>query len=803
MSWLLLMSVYHFDPSIVAYSNDVCRSDVSVADIRPLGCGSCFGLCGRYAVGECACDIACTLHKDCCVDFEDQCPGIADNISLSPSEISCVTIIKSTHGEYGWTGATASIHMVSSCSREVAACEYNFDDAEHVLQYGGPVFQETHNITYVSAKCALCNGASVKDLQPFPAVMTCPDAKSNSHSPLNDEISNDSTTFVQWLRSSNAVCYISFSLHAANRICSAKTIDTCPGNCSNADLVALCAVSMTDHVMHAEGHLDDTYRNIYCALCNGMNLSQVRCGSSKRLATYPAGVFSLSLLFDLSQNFDMNVQINKVENDVNFFIPEATQSEEIDIGPTCNHLNHHCDQMTILSLVYAIDFLEHGNRADAFERNLRNKVLPSLLTAGDGDISFRSFNSTVVTQSWKCDASLKNSYITHFKSSSEEPLKGDTRYIICNKLTAMIGDMFAGALDQIYLQSIMQTLVLDNEMVSVFTSQCKMHSCTGVSLSWSDFQIRYQGLFPPECMSDIYQNDLSSKSASISVCIENKRQSVGKRIPDSLGYISISLSIVSVVCLAARLCLQKCNTSYHTKSGRMQFQLAISLILGNILLLVSPLAKNIQHLCAVLAILKHLLFISTFIWMTIISISAWRTFRRPRNLSKALVNSTLGMRFTILAWLFPALVTSVIYVLDFIIPDHPLSPGFGGDVCWFTKWLPLLFLFIIPVCGSIGVNIILYILVGVSLRGTFNDANNVDISAKRHQYTVYLKLFLLMGVTWSSLFLVTDYDGMWYIFVILNSSQGIYIFIAFVPGKIWLWEIIQTLRPHCDDRVTD
>ena len=116
------------------------------------------------------------------------------------------------------------------------------------------------------------------------------------------------------------------------------------------------------------------------------------------------------------------------------------------------------------------------------------------------------------------------------------------------------------------------------------------------------------------------------------ICMKNENQSTITKVSEGLGYATIVLSTLSLFCIALRLILQAFYKPYHTSPGKMQFQLSLALVLANVLLLTSPLAVNIPHVCAIVGALKHTCFISLFCWMTCISADAWRMFR-PSNIT--------------------------------------------------------------------------------------------------------------------------------------------------------------------------
>jgi integrin beta 3 len=92
------------------------------------------------------------------------------------------------------------------------------------------------------------------------------------------------------------------------------------------------------------------------------------------------------------------------------------------------------------------------------------------------------------------------------------------------------------------------------------------------------------------------------------------------------------------------------------------------------------------------------------------------------------------------------------------------------------------YLFALPVAAIVLLNIILFIRVILQMRNT----SKVQIDTNRQQFFhIYAKLSTLTGCAWmfgfcSYFFTIAALD---YMFIILNASQGLFLFFAFVANK--------------------
>ena len=118
-------------------------------------------------------------------------------------------------------------------------------------------------------------------------------------------------------------------------------------------------------------------------------------------------------------------------------------------------------------------------------------------------------------------------------------------------------------------------------------------------------------------------------------------------------------------------------------------------------------------------------------------------------------------------------------------------PTFGGIRCWFTQRIALLTYFGLPIAISIMLNICLYTLTSLNLRRAFKDKKSRKTQQNEQHFLVYVRLFVLMGFTWIFGFLsaFTDEVAIDFVFVILTSLQGVFLFVSFVCNKRVLNEL--------------
>ena len=649
MNCLMLILLYHLVRYNTADTTDNCRSGVNIADNKPLGCESCTGRCGQKFEG-CSCDIACIVYQDCCSDFQNQCPqlhttGIINAADFIISGSSCVSIRKTLYGGSSVPfGVLTHGLMVTKCLSDNVDCEYSFEDIPTILRLGAPVFHRIYNVTYVNGKCARCNGIPAQNLEQLPMELACnsPPILDLYSDESYQNIFDSSVSLIEDLMASGVECYASFSFFETLRGCSLATIRSCPNYCLNTNLTKLCTASGIDQIADTSVEKRPVYKNIYCALCNGVNMSMIQCQGRKIPSADPPSSFSLSLHFNLNHNYDVHMEIKTLRCKENGIFPGGLDCRRAndEFGSTSS--NHTCSKILNFSLVQSFGDFKDKNDCNTVGTQYISETLSAVFLVESIGTNDHSPNSTCISWFWKCKVSSDNNFAMFITFSGRDMFKEDKTTILQTKLSTLMWNLSDVVIHEVDLKFVSYSIVFGMEKITVFRNQGQMEDCTGITLSWDDYQL--ENIHPSllQCLADVYQSDL--KEFGSIVCVENMESLINVRMDYGLGYLSITLSMISLLCLIIRLCLQECNISFQTKSGKIQFHLALSLVFGIVFLLTSPLAKQLKYLCSILAGLKYLCFLSSFVWMTSISISLWFTFR-PHNLSTA-VDSVVSTEAT-------------------------------------------------------------------------------------------------------------------------------------------------------------
>lgn len=335
-----------------------------------------------------------------------------------------------------------------------------------------------------------------------------------------------------------------------------------------------------------------------------------------------------------------------------------------------------------------------------------------------------------------------------------------------------------------------------NHAPDTVTSSSNSTMCAGVSIMESEFIHGTDNTLTVITTGHVYEAHEYILQNNSAILCYNESDYGGQVVlfstANTLGITTIVLSSLSLLCLTIRILLQPVRKQYDTFPGRLQCNLVCAMALATALLLFSPLAVDVENLCAILAGFKYMAYLATFFWMTCVAANTWWVLRpsracMPDNPHRSLLKHVLP------TWLFPFIMLIVAYTLDHTDIPVKYRPQFGGLACWFTQRSALMYYFFVPVAICIVINTVLFILTSIALRQAFQNSASVRSTRGRSsEFRVYAKLFILMGLTWTVGFVAAwvNTEEVWYMFVCLNASQGIYIFIFFVLDIKWFVRVL-------------
>ncbi|XP_061079235.1 adhesion G protein-coupled receptor E3-like [Conger conger] len=235
----------------------------------------------------------------------------------------------------------------------------------------------------------------------------------------------------------------------------------------------------------------------------------------------------------------------------------------------------------------------------------------------------------------------------------------------------------------------------------------------------------------------------------------------------NLFCMCVGLAFLALAILTFLLC------TWNPKiNNTARLHLCICLFLGHLLFLVGVSRSENAVVCAVIAGTLHFLFLSGFVWMLLETL---QLFLLVRSLSKVQVIQKEGLRALYLLLIGYGAPLVVVGVSAAVFSD-----GYGSkDSCWLSTDRNFRWSFIGPVCAIISLNCISFCVILWTLQPTLANMKS-DVSQSRDTRLIVFKIvaqFLILGCTWILGFFQSS-TMLKYLFIILNSQQGTFIFIV-------------------------
>ncbi|XP_036393771.1 adhesion G protein-coupled receptor E2-like [Megalops cyprinoides] len=243
-----------------------------------------------------------------------------------------------------------------------------------------------------------------------------------------------------------------------------------------------------------------------------------------------------------------------------------------------------------------------------------------------------------------------------------------------------------------------------------------------------------------------------------------------------LKWISMIALSVGLLCLAlAILTFILCRWNPKV-SNTARLNLSICLFLAHLLfLLVQSFLSHIQKhklVCAVISGVLHFLFLSSFVWMFL---EALQLFLLVRNLQEVRVIQREGIHWGFLLLIGYGIPCLVVGVSAGLVPK-----GYGSDQCWLKADKGFRWSFLGPVCFVLAVNVILFITIIGYLRFALASQNK-EISQLKDTRMMVVKIlfqFIILGCPWILGFFVNNSKMLEYLFLLITSQQGTFIFLV-------------------------
>ncbi|XP_076312276.1 uncharacterized protein LOC143225922 [Tachypleus tridentatus] len=715
----------------------VTLASVTFDEINRLG-PSCLNSCLTYNSGNsnntstsesCYCDNECAVYRDCCLDAKTvrQQPQDSPWHCISKDEYTGVFLRATCKPK--WQGDQM---IRKSCENTISDDQY--DPIRHL-----PVTNPNTGVTYRNYYCAICNDDTSYDMVLWKLLLKCPFLnfyiiyrQNLTFEYVRDNLEYHDSKWGIWLDGDDDKlrfydCSVKFQmpddLTPNLRPCVRNLISECAWNWNISDVKEKCSY-YTSVVYHE----DNAYRNVHCALCNHVNLSELSCSK-----------------------IESNIVMYRT------FYPRAF-SMLLDV-------NEHSG-----SVVGTVTLCRNGEIFDPFFRKCRNIVC--------GFSWYEPQNGKCVALKAQPSSTFDQNSVTT-TMISETDVNNDcftTNVTLKNRCTSLHQNNSEIA-SKLPPATTNQSIVYGTDFLS----------CIKVSFDEDEYiLLNNQSVYIPKYEHVYNKSSYVIHKRSLLVCAHYLNQSSVHEGKFSIymGYVTIIGLGISIICLFLHFVVFLMISDLHNLSGRNLVSLASALFCAYFCFVVGQLNILSPLACTVVAILTYYFFLASFLWMNALAFDVWSTLRSATQELRVSSGNKWPkfIGYSLYSWLSPVILvilSTIIEQLEYVPENY--KPGFGIYQCWFGHKRALSLFFAAPLGLVMLANMIFFVWSARMIVTTSSNITKNQMKSNRKNFRLYSRLALLMGLTWIIGLLAgyIDIEVLWYLFIFFNTLQGLFIFIAF------------------------
>ncbi|XP_054176764.1 adhesion G protein-coupled receptor E2 isoform X13 [Homo sapiens] len=240
-----------------------------------------------------------------------------------------------------------------------------------------------------------------------------------------------------------------------------------------------------------------------------------------------------------------------------------------------------------------------------------------------------------------------------------------------------------------------------------------------------------------------------------------------------ITYMGLSVSLLCL--LLAALTFLLCKAIQNTSTS-LHLQLSLCLFLAHLLFLVAIDQTGHKVLCSIIAGTLHYLYLATLTWMLLEALYLFLTARNLTVVNYSSINRFMKKLMFPVGYGVPAVTVAI------SAASRPHLYGTPSR-CWLQPEKGFIWGFLGPVCAIFSVNLVLFLVTLWILKNRLSSLNS-EVSTLRNTRMLAFKataqLFIL-GCTWCLGILQVGPAArvMAYLFTIINSLQGVFIFLVY------------------------
>ncbi|XP_017079279.1 probable G-protein coupled receptor Mth-like 3 [Drosophila eugracilis] len=281
--------------------------------------------------------------------------------------------------------------------------------------------------------------------------------------------------------------------------------------------------------------------------------------------------------------------------------------------------------------------------------------------------------------------------------------------------------------------------------------------------------------------------------------------------------------IISLICMAITIGVYLYVKKLHDLHGKCFICYMVSLFIGYLFLLLE-MWNLLQYFCAAGGFISYFFIMAAYFWLSVISLHIWTMFSgRSLKVNSCLLENRF-VAYNIYSWSLAATLTAVTILANKVVVNDLWRPIVGEQKgCFFSvRNNAAMIYFYGPMLLAVIFNITMFVLTAIRIVKLRKDAKNFaqqrkkneKINSDKQTFTFFLRLFVIMGLSWSLeivSFLVKDnpyWSKMFQVADYINLSQGTIILVLLVLKPSTLKLIKQQIKGeyeeanNCDEEVS-
>ncbi|GFS90183.1 g-protein coupled receptor Mth2 [Nephila pilipes] len=255
-----------------------------------------------------------------------------------------------------------------------------------------------------------------------------------------------------------------------------------------------------------------------------------------------------------------------------------------------------------------------------------------------------------------------------------------------------------------------------------------------------------------------------------------------------LGKVGSSISIIALTGHLVTFCLVP---TLRNLPGYNLASLCLAFLVGYSFVLIGQIQEVHGIFCIISGVLQQNFLLVAFFCMNVMAFDVFRTLKMATTkLATCSRNKKRNqfIMYSVYSWGVPLIITTISVVMDNAegVPSW-IKPDFGKrDTCWITNSTAKTIFFCAPAFTLFVANGVFFVMSAFIIKkNTMKNVSDHQNQTAKLNFILYVRLGLMMGVTWLIGIIATfsNIRTLWFIFDLLNSLQGLFIFLLFTCSR--------------------